>query len=66
MQDATVIAHVHIDTWRTTYHGIVTDEYLSNMSYDRGKRVWETTLQDPKTQSVFVAEDEQNRIVGFE
>ena len=65
MQDATAIAHVHIDTWRTTYRGIVTDEYLSNMSYDRGKRVWETTLQDPKTQSVFVAEDEQNRIVGF-
>jgi ribosomal protein S18 acetylase RimI-like enzyme len=65
IRDAPAIAKVHVDTWRTTYHGIVTDEYLSSMSYERRQRMWETALQDPKTQSVFVAEEDQGNVVGF-
>jgi ribosomal protein S18 acetylase RimI-like enzyme len=66
LQDAIAIAHVHIDTWRSTYHGIVPDEVLSNMSYERGQRIWEATFLDPsKSTSVFVAEDDQSNVVGF-
>ena len=65
MRDAPAIARIHIDTWRSTYRGIVPDEYLSNLSYERRQQVWESALRDPKTQSVFVAEDDTNGIVGF-
>jgi ribosomal protein S18 acetylase RimI-like enzyme len=64
--DAQGIAKVHIDTWRTTYHGILPDEFLSNLSYDRARRNWETTHLNPNSQNaVYVAEDGPRNIVGF-
>jgi len=64
--DAQGIARVHIDTWRTAYHGILPEEFLSNLSYDRGRRNWETTHLNPKSQNaVYVAEGESRDIVGF-
>ncbi|MGA3108448.1 MAG: GNAT family N-acetyltransferase [Candidatus Bathyarchaeia archaeon] len=64
--DAPGIAKVHVDTFRTTYHGIYPDEFLSNMSYDRALHIWETTHLIPSSQNaVYVAEDEPRHIVGF-
>lgn len=66
LSDAQGIAKVHIDTWRTTYHGILPDEFLSNLSYDKTQRMWETTQLIPNSQNaVYVAEDEPGKIVGF-
>ena len=66
ISDAQGIAKVHVDTWRTTYHGIYPDEFLSNLSYDRARRIWETTHLIQKSQNaVYVAEDEPENIVGF-
>ena len=62
--DADSIAHVHVDTWRTTYKGIVPDERLANLSYERSKKMWEDILSDQK-QATFVAEDEDGQVVGF-
>jgi GNAT superfamily N-acetyltransferase len=43
-EDAATIARVHIDSWRETYAGIVSTEYLKNLSYsDRAAR-WEDNL----------------------
>ncbi len=43
-EDAATIARVHIDSWRETYAGIVSAEYLQNLSYaDRTAR-WQTNL----------------------
>ena len=33
--DAAAIAKVHVDSWRTTYTGIVPDEYLAQLSYEQ-------------------------------
>jgi ribosomal protein S18 acetylase RimI-like enzyme len=64
--DAQGIAKVHIDTMRTTHHGILPDEFLSSLSYDRARRKWETTYLNPNSQdAVSVAEDETGNIVGF-
>ncbi len=41
-QDAKAIAHIHIDSWRATYRGLVSDEYLDGLDY--GKR--ELSLRD--------------------
>lgn|GEM_PF-5890417 len=32
LKDVPMIARVHVDTWRTTYHGIMPEEYLAQLS----------------------------------
>lgn len=65
--DVPAIARVHVDTWRTTYRGIVPDLYLANLSYDRRANSWYQILhQAPEDGNfTYVAEDEPNKIVGF-
>ena len=38
--DATAIARVHVDSWRTTYAGIVPADYLANLSYVQREQFW--------------------------
>jgi L-amino acid N-acyltransferase YncA len=66
LTDAPGIARVHVDTWRSTYRGIVPDEFLANLSYEARERMWDTAITHANDSSfVYVAEDEQKRIVGF-
>lgn len=44
MADADAIARVHVDSWRTTYPGIVPDDYLATMSYEQRSGVWQRIL----------------------
>ncbi|WP_191992173.1 GNAT family N-acetyltransferase [Peribacillus tepidiphilus] len=62
LSDAQNIAIVHVDSWRTTYKGIVSDEFLTNLSYEERKRLWENVIPNG---NVFVAENEEGQIVGF-
>ena len=64
--DAGGIASVHIDTWRTSYAGIVPDEHLAGLSYDDREAVWGQILsRDKPAQCNMVAETEGGDIVGF-
>lgn len=67
INDAFSIAKVHIDTWRTTYKGIVPDEYLNKMDYDQRGKKWQSIISDASKvgKYIFVAEDEVAGIVGF-
>jgi len=66
IEDAPGIAKVHVDSWRTTYAGIVPDDYLANLSYQRRTNLWDDILRDAERKSiVYVAENEQQEIVGF-
>jgi hypothetical protein len=42
--DARGIAKVHVKTWRTTYKGIVSDQYLNNLSYHKREENWRANL----------------------
>lgn len=64
-QDAASIAKVHVDSWRTTYRGIVPDSYLERLSYGRREAVWKQILSHQTDEGVFVAEVEGHGIVGF-
>ena len=64
--DAGAITRVHIDTWRTSYAGIVPDEHLADLSYERREAVWVQILsRDEPAQCNFVAETDGGEIVGF-
>lgn len=65
--DVSAIARVHVDTWRTTYRGIVPDKFLANLSYEKRENGWHQVLNNaPKDGNfTYVAEDESGQIVGF-
>ena len=66
IDDARDMARVHVDTWHTTYIGIVPDEHLSNLSYERAQANWLEYLSDPTSEThAFVAEDETGQIVAL-
>ena len=62
--DASGIARVHVDSWRSTYAGIVPAEHLAALDYDRREAHWHRVLAD-RRQNVFVAEERDGRIIGF-
>jgi ribosomal protein S18 acetylase RimI-like enzyme len=65
--DVPVIARVHVDSWRTTYPGILPDEFLANLSYERREVTWRRDLcdePDPR-ELILVVEDASGEIVGF-
>jgi ribosomal protein S18 acetylase RimI-like enzyme len=63
LQDAAAIAKVHVDSWRSTYQGIVPDEYLKSLNYEERTVRWERVLGLVKI--VIVAENDAGQIVGF-
>ncbi|MED3802659.1 GNAT family N-acetyltransferase [Lysinibacillus xylanilyticus] len=63
-QDAQDIAKVHVDSWRTTYKGILPDDFLNNLTYEQRTELWKKNISDA-TNYVLVAENEQNEIIGF-
>lgn len=64
--DAPAIATVHVDSWRSTYRGLVPDDSLASLSYAQRDQFWRTILSEPAPASfVYVAEDERGTIVGF-
>jgi GNAT superfamily N-acetyltransferase len=66
IDDAAAIARVHVDAWRTTYAGIVPDEYLAGLSYDEREQNWRDGLADPaRADFTLLAENDRRAIVGF-
>jgi GNAT superfamily N-acetyltransferase len=66
MADVATLARVHVDSWRTTYKGILPDDYLANLTYARREPLWRQILSKPAGQDiVYVAEETPGDIVGF-
>ncbi len=62
--DATAIAKVHVDTWRSSYRGIVPDSVLDGLSYDDREARWRERLSG-RSRGFLVAEDDAGDVVGF-
>ena len=63
-EDAAEIARCHIAAWRDTYHPIVAEEYLNNLSFEEHTKKWTASLQQPQCRS-FVAEIDREGLIGF-
>ena len=64
--DAHGIARVHVDSWRTTYRGLVLDDYLASLRYEDRQSMWDRILNDASYRGfIYVAENESGEIVGF-
>ena len=67
--DAAAIGRVQIETWHTTYRGIVPDAYLTSMSIEQNTARWERILkadaENPEKRLALVASTQEAGIVGF-
>ena len=61
-QDASAIAHVHVQSWLTTYAGIVPDDYLASLNEAERVLLWRDWLT--RDIQVYVAEMD-GKVVGF-
>lgn len=65
VEDAADMAKVHVDTWRTTYGGIVPDDFLANLRYERSQARWLEYLTTQQASRSFVAQMQAGKIVGI-
>jgi ribosomal protein S18 acetylase RimI-like enzyme len=63
IEDAAAIAHVQVESWKTTYAGIVSDIFLASMNKEERMRSWQKQILAGNV-SIFVAEEEAG-IFGF-
>jgi ribosomal protein S18 acetylase RimI-like enzyme len=61
--DAAEIARVHVDSWRTSYRGLLADDFLESLSEAGYTERWRRVIGDGMSR-VFVVE-EPDGIVGF-
>ena len=64
--DIETIAHLHAASWKTTYRGMLSDDYLDNhVTADRIK-VWTERIEQPaENQRIILCVDDQDSAMGF-
>lgn len=62
--DGPGIANVYIKSWKTTYKGIISDDYLNSMDFDKRAESWERIIESGSSIN-FIAENGSGEIVGF-
>ncbi|GGA58763.1 acetyltransferase [Kroppenstedtia guangzhouensis] len=62
--DIPCIAQVNVDSWRSAYKGIVPDDFLSDLSYEKQEMKWEKRIQN-KQCGIYVAENSSGQIIGY-
>lgn len=64
--DAPAIGRVHVETWQSSYAGLLPDSMLAGMSEVRQSAWWSRSLGDAgEARGIFVADDEEAGVVGF-
>ena len=63
--DAPGIARVHIDSWRTTYKGLMPEHIIASRSYEYRERLWTRILTEQQAQTFVYVAEEDGEIVGF-
>ncbi|MCL4872108.1 MAG: GNAT family N-acetyltransferase [Anaerolineae bacterium] len=65
IEDAAGIARVHVESWQTTYKGIIADDYLASLSIAQRTHDRELRLQLPPPGVVTYVAEANGEVVGF-
>lgn len=66
ISDAPKIAIINVESWKTTYKGIISEDFLQNLSYKNSKVQWKERLVEKNEKYfTYVAESNSGIIVGF-
>ncbi|MEM7123516.1 MAG: GNAT family N-acetyltransferase [Pseudomonadota bacterium] len=63
--DAKAIAFIHVETWRSTYAGVLPDAYLTSLSVADRTAFWRGILSRRDQGMTVVVEDQEAGVVGF-
>ncbi len=64
--DAVSIGRIHVETWRSTYEGIIPSDFLESLSYEQRADFWRDLISDPDaTGFIYVADHAEDGVVGF-
>lgn len=63
IEDAEAIARVHLASWKTTYPGIIPQDYIDGLRIENGIADWQARLIEKKT-AILVAEEDCG-VFGF-
>jgi GNAT superfamily N-acetyltransferase len=64
-EDSVAIAAVHAISWRSSYRGILSDEYLNEELESERLSIWKRRLEFPKTNQYVTVAKHESHIVGF-
>ncbi|ALC85257.1 GCN5 family acetyltransferase [Bacillus sp. FJAT-22090] len=64
-EDIHHVSRVYVDSWRTTYRGLVPDDYLKELSYDDAEKSWNDFLNNENEPFIYVAISDIGEIIGF-
>jgi len=65
LQDVEGLAVVHVNSWKTTYKGIISEAYLSNISVEGRKKNWEWIFKNLNRDETIYVIEEEGKIKGF-
>ena len=65
VEDADKIACVHVNSWRTSYRNLVSEEYLASLDVDKRTNLWQNILANHQSTNITYVAEEQGHIVGF-
>lgn len=67
LSDTQSIAKANVDTWKSAYKGILADEYLDNLSYEKTEQAIKNIIINScdDKRFIFVAEDSTSGVIGF-
>jgi GNAT superfamily N-acetyltransferase len=63
--DAHILAHIHAESWRTAYRGILNDAYLDSDIYDDRIKVWSQKLAKLDSKMHIVIAFDNKKPIGF-
>lgn len=64
-RDARAIGEMHVETWKTTYRGMMSDRVIRNLHVGRFEMRWEELIARQVTDFTLIANDSAEGIVGF-
>jgi len=64
-KDAGPIACVHVNSWRSTYAGLIPQAYLDQLDVKKRAERWEQILSSTKPREANSVAEEGGRIIGF-
>lgn len=65
LKDAQLVADLHIENWRETYRGSLTDHYLDHEIWDDRLQDWEQRLSHPADKQFVLMALDGDELAGF-
>jgi ribosomal protein S18 acetylase RimI-like enzyme len=65
LADVPAIARIHVDSWRATYRGLMPDDLLAGLSYERRERQWVQAITAASEGRGCTVVADEGAIVGF-